>query len=177
MSELETLFSASNPNSDKTLKTKCKAANGPEKVQLIEHRRAYYSEVMLSKVKTPLPELMEHVLNLDELAMNIEQAYQGEPEMLGKCEQFFLELMKVPRSEAKLVVFSYKIQFSAHFTELREKLSIVYLSVEQLVSSVKLRRVMQTILSLGNALNQGTTRAFDFHSSWVVPTTVLIRKK
>ncbi|GJS68329.1 formin-like protein 6 [Tanacetum coccineum] len=30
------------------------------------------------------------------------------------------------------------------------------------MSSVKLRRVMQTILSLGNALNQGTSRAAAF---------------
>ncbi|CAH1432747.1 unnamed protein product [Lactuca virosa] len=129
MSELETLFLASNPNSDKASKAKSKASNEPEKVQLIEHSRAYYCEIMLSKVKIPLPQLMEHVLNLDELAMDVDQVdklikfcptkeemellkgYKGEPEMLGKCEQFFLELMKVPRSEAKLVVFSYKIQF------------------------------------------------------------------
>ncbi|CAI9298303.1 unnamed protein product [Lactuca saligna] len=166
MSELETLFSASNPNSDKASKAKSK----------IDHRRAYNCEIMLSKVKTPFPELMEHVLNLDELAMNVEQVdklikfcptkeemellegYKGEPEMLGKCEQFFLELMKVPRSEAKLVVFSYKIQFSTQVSELRDKLNDVYLSVEQIRSSVKFRRVMQTILSLGNALNHGTAR-------------------
>ncbi|CAH1432752.1 unnamed protein product [Lactuca virosa] len=125
----------------------------------IEHRRAYYCEVMLSKVKTPLPELMEHVLNFDELAMDVDQVdnlikfcptkedmellkgYQGEYEMLGKCELFFFELMKVPRAEAKLTAFSYKLHFST-----------------QLISSIKLRRVMQTIISLGNALNQGTTR-------------------
>nr|KAJ0192897.1 hypothetical protein LSAT_V11C800414600 [Lactuca sativa] len=159
MSELETLLLASNPNSDKASKTKSKASNEPKKVQLIEHSRAYYCESMLSKVKTPLPALMEHVLNLDELAMDVDQVdklikfcptkeemellkgYKGEPEMLGKCEQFFLELMKVPRWGAKLVVFSYMIKFR-----------------EELISSVKLRRVMQTILSLGNALNQGTKR-------------------
>jgi len=32
--------------------------------------------------------------------------------MLGKCEQFFLELMKVPRVEAKLRVFAFRITFS-----------------------------------------------------------------
>ncbi|KAI3771863.1 hypothetical protein L6452_03034 [Arctium lappa] len=158
MSELEHLFSAANPNSDKA-KAKSKAANKPEKVQLIEHRRAYNCEIMLSKVKTPLPELMDYVLALDDSAMDVDQVdnlikfcptkeemelikgYKGEVDKLGKCEQFFLELMRVPRSEAKLRVFSYKLQFST-----------------QIRSSVKLRRVMQTILSLGNALNQGTAR-------------------
>ncbi|CAI9298304.1 unnamed protein product [Lactuca saligna] len=176
MSELETLLLASNPNSDKASKAKSKASSEPEKVQLIEHSRASYCELMLSKVKIPLPDLMEHVLNLDELAMDVDQVdkliklcptkeemellkgYKGEPEMLGKCEQFFLELMKVPCSEAKLVVFSYKIQFREQVSELRDSLNILYLSVEQLISSLKLRRVIQTILSLVNAFNQGTTR-------------------
>ncbi|WVZ53648.1 hypothetical protein U9M48_004558 [Paspalum notatum var. saurae] len=38
--------------------------------------------------------------------------YNGNKEMLGKCEQFFLELMKVPRVEAKLRVFAFRITFS-----------------------------------------------------------------
>ncbi|KAL4571375.1 hypothetical protein LXL04_018133 [Taraxacum kok-saghyz] len=180
MVELETLFLASEkPNSP----------NKPKTVQVIGHRRALSCEIMMSKVKTPLPELMEQVLNLDDSAMDVEQVetlikfcptkeemellnnYKGEHEMLGKCEQFFLELMKVPRAEEKLVVFSYKLQFNEEVSELRHNLEAVYLSVEQasysylslqlcsysIRSSVKLRRVMETILSLGNALNQGTT--------------------
>ncbi|KAI3801728.1 hypothetical protein L1987_29841 [Smallanthus sonchifolius] len=175
MSELENLFSASNPNSDKAPKLKT-AANKPEKISLIEHRRAYNCEIMLSKVKTPLNELMDGVLALDDSEMDLERVdnlikfcptkeemeqikgYKGDKEMLGKCELFFMELMKVPRSEAKLRVFSYKLQFSTQVSDLRKNLNNVFLSVEQVRSSVKLRRVMQTILSLGNALNQGTAR-------------------
>ncbi|GKB84006.1 formin-like protein 6 [Tanacetum coccineum] len=71
--------------------------------------------------------------------------------MLGKCEQFFLELMKVPRSKDKLKVLSYKLQFSTQASDLGKMLNDIR-------SSVKFRRIMQTILSLGNALNQGTAR-------------------
>ncbi|CAH1432737.1 unnamed protein product [Lactuca virosa] len=166
MSELETLFSAS--------KAKSEATNKPEKVQLIDHNRAYNCEILLSKVKTPLPELMEYVLNLDDSAMDVDQVdnlikccptreemeiikgYEGEPKNLGKCEQIFLELMKVPRSEAKLIVYSYKLQFSTQVSDLANSQNDVYLSIEHIRSSVKLRRVMLTILSIGNAFNQGT---------------------
>ncbi|KAJ0569532.1 putative formin, FH2 domain-containing protein [Helianthus annuus] len=169
ISGLENILSASNPNADK-------AANKPEKISLIEHRRAYNCEIMLSKVKTPLNELMDAVLALDEAEMDLERVdnlikfcptkeemeqikgFKGDKELLGKCELFFMELMKVPRSEAKLRVFSYKLQFSTQVSDLSTSLNYVYLSVEQVRSSVKLRRVMQTILSLGNALNQGTAR-------------------
>ncbi|PWA76983.1 hypothetical protein CTI12_AA228360 [Artemisia annua] len=52
-----------------------------------------------------------------------------------------MELMRVPRAESMLRVFSFKLQFNA-----------------QIMSSAKLKTVMQTILSLGNALNHGTRR-------------------
>ncbi|PKI52336.1 hypothetical protein CRG98_027262, partial [Punica granatum] len=60
MSELETLFSASAPASDSSRKPGQRGSNArkPDKVQLIDHRRAYNCEIMLSKVKVPLNELM-----------------------------------------------------------------------------------------------------------------------
>eukprot|EP01018_Ginkgo_biloba_P019007 Gb_27500 [translate_table: standard] len=86
------------------------------------------------------------------------RSISGDKEMLGKCEQFFLELMKVPRVESKLRVFSFKITFSTQVKELRSSLEIINDASREVRESVKLRRIMQTILSLGNALNQGTAR-------------------
>ncbi|KAF5813030.1 putative tensin phosphatase, C2 domain, formin, FH2 domain, protein-tyrosine phosphatase [Helianthus annuus] len=189
ISELENLFSAANPNADKgAAKSKSAAkANKPEKVQLIDHRRAYNCEIMLSKVKIPLHELMDYVLALDESALDADQVenlikfcptkeemetlkgYKGEKDKLGKCEQFFMELMKVPRTEAKLRVFSFKLQFGSQVSDLRKSLNAVNSAVDQanlflcylnlqVRNSCKFKRVMQTILTLGNALNQGTAR-------------------
>lgn len=135
--------------------------------------------------------------------------------------QFFLELMKVPRVESKLRVFSFKIQFHSQVrwlsilsffhmlsvvvvlavmstlilyffqvSDLRNNLNVVNSASEevsyifilrslvsskvfsvrlyllhyfhncayQIRNSAKLKRIMQTILSLGNALNHGTAR-------------------
>ncbi|PIA59825.1 hypothetical protein AQUCO_00400599v1 [Aquilegia coerulea] len=179
MSELESLFSAAVPSSDRGTsgdKSSRRASAGgkTDKVQLIDLRRAYNCEIMLTKVKIPLPDLM---------------GYSGDKGNLGKCEQFFLELMKVPRVESKLRVFSFKIQFRSqvrgcHFhlpvehmflllesiesgpcslflfqiSDLRKNLNTVNSASEEIRNSAKLKRIMQTILSLGNALNQGTAR-------------------
>nr|XP_043629693.1 formin-like protein 13 [Erigeron canadensis] len=176
--ELENLFSAANPNQDKggPKSKSASVANKPEKVQLIEHRRACNCEIMLSKVKIPLNELMDYVLALDESALDVDQvdnlikfcptkeeidllkSYKGEKDKLGKCEQFFMELMKVPRTESKLRVFSFKLQFGSQVSDLRKSLNSVNSAVEEVRSSSKFKRVMQTILTLGNALNQGTAR-------------------
>lgn len=178
MTELENLFAATIPNNGSTGGKSNRRGSGPksEKVNLIDLRRAYNCEIMLTKVKVPLPDLMGSVLALDDSALDVDQVdnlikfcptkeemellknYKGEKEMLGKCEQFFLELMKVPRVESKLRVFSFKIQFRTQVSELRNNLNIVNSVADEIRNSAKLKRVMQTILSLGNALNHGTAR-------------------
>lgn len=180
LSELENLFAASVPNSEKGGaggKSSCRAlGTKSDKVQLIELRRAYNCEIMLTKVKIPLPDLMNSVIALDDSALDVDQVenlikfcptkeemellkgYKGDKDNLGKCEQFFLELMKVPRVESKLRVFAFKIHFNSQVSELRQNLNIVNSASEEIRTSTKLKKIMQTILSLGNALNHGTAR-------------------
>ncbi|XP_021731367.1 formin-like protein 13 isoform X3 [Chenopodium quinoa] len=180
MSELENLFSASVPNSNQgTTIGKSKCGLGTPKsdiVQLVDHRRAYNCEIMLSKVKVPLKELTAYILSLEDSSLDIDQVenlikfcptkedmellkgYKGQVDKLGKCEQLLLELMRVPRVEAKLRVFAFKMQFSNQASDLRKSLNVVNSAADQIRSSMKLKRIMQTVLSLGNALNQGTAR-------------------
>ncbi|CAI9094582.1 OLC1v1030349C6 [Oldenlandia corymbosa var. corymbosa] len=179
MSELESLFSATVSISEHG-RTKCKS-NGAfgsksDKVHLIDFRRAYNCEIMLTKIKIPLPDIMSSVLSLDDSRWDADQVdnlikfcptkeemeliknYKGDIENIGKCEQFLLEMMKVPRTESKLRVFSFKIQFHSRVSDLRCALNLVNSASQEVRNSIKLKRVMQTILSLGNVLNHGTAR-------------------
>nr|XP_016507221.1 PREDICTED: LOW QUALITY PROTEIN: formin-like protein 14 [Nicotiana tabacum] len=178
ITELENLFSVASAT-DGTSKGGARRGSKiskPEKVQLVDLRRAYNCEIMLTKIKIPLPDMLNAVLALDSSALDIDQVenlikfcptkeemetlrnYNGDKEMLGKCEQFFLELMKVPRVESKLRVFSFTITFSNQVTDLRTNLSTINNATREVKESAKLRQIMQTILTLGNALNQGTAR-------------------
>ncbi|CAN6810323.1 unnamed protein product, partial [Brassica oleracea] len=163
VSEIETLFSAIVPKP-------------PEKVQLIDLRRANNTEIMLTKVKMPLPDMMAAVLAMDDTVLDSDQIenlikfcptkeemellknYTGDKAVLGKCEQYFLELMKVPRVESKMRVFSFKIQFGTQITEFKKSLNAVNSACEEVRTSPKLKEIMKKILYLGNTLNQGTAR-------------------
>ncbi|KAJ6837213.1 formin-like protein 6 [Iris pallida] len=178
MSELESLFSAAVPTRGSADKSSGRASlgNKSDKVHLIDLRRANNCEIMLTKVKMPLADLMSSVLTLDDSLLDVDQVdnlikfcptkeemdllkgFGGDKESLGKCEQYFLELMQVPRVESKLRVFSFKIQFRCQVADLSGNLNIVNSSAKEIRNSAKLKRIMQTILSLGNALNQGTAR-------------------
>ncbi|XP_060210118.1 formin-like protein 18 isoform X1 [Lycium barbarum] len=179
MPELVHLFSVQNLDqvgSGRNGNSRTKFGQKTQKVQLIDHRRAYNCEIMLSKVKIPLHDMLTSVLALEDSALDIDQVenlikfcptkeevealkgYKGEKEKLGRCEQFMLELIQVPRIESKLRVFSYVIQFQSQISDLRNNLNIVNSVTDQIRGSSKLKGILQTILYLGNALNQGTAR-------------------
>ncbi|WOL01698.1 hypothetical protein Cni_G10415 [Canna indica] len=177
--ELERLFSAMGPRKDDSSKTerhRKSLGSKPDKVHLIDLRRANNTEIMLSKVKMPLSHLMSAVLAMDHSILDVDQVenlikfcptkeemellrgYSGDNEKLGKCEQYFLELMKIPRVESKLRVFSFKIQFFSQVSDIRTSLNTIDSICDQVRSSVKLKEIMKKILYLGNTLNQGTAR-------------------
>ncbi|CAN1328337.1 Formin-like protein 13 [Linum perenne] len=153
ISELESLFAAAAPNQDRGGKSHTSAPRPKSDI------------VQLGYVLT----LEDSTLDIDQVEnlikfcptkeeMELLKGYTGDKEKLGKCEQFFLELMKVPRVESKLKVFAFKMQFRLQVSDLRKSLNTVNSASEQIRNSTKLKRIMQTILSLGNALNQGTAR-------------------
>ncbi|PKA52513.1 Formin-like protein 5 [Apostasia shenzhenica] len=177
VSELERLFSAvvKKPDSSKS-EGRGKSASKSDKIHLIDLRRANNTEIMLTKIKMPLPDMMSAALALDDSLLDGDQVenlikfcptkeemellknYTGDRENLGKCEQFFLELMKVPRVEAKLRVFCFKIQFNTQTADIRKSLYTVDSACEEIRNSNKLKEIMKKILYLGNTLNQGTAR-------------------
>ncbi|XP_028067158.1 formin-like protein 18 [Camellia sinensis] len=179
VSELETLFSATVPKSNAGGKSGDRlkpAGSKTDKVHLVDLRRANNTEIMLTKVKMPLSDMMAAALAMDESILDADQVenlikfcptkeemdllkgYTGDKEILGKCEQFFLVLMKVPRVESKLRVFLFKIQFNSQISDFKKSLNTVNSSCEEVRNSLELKEIMKKILFLGNTLNQGTAR-------------------
>nr|KYP55785.1 Formin-like protein 20 [Cajanus cajan] len=184
--EIEKLFSANVPKpadlDGKFGGRRKSVGSKTDKIHLIDLRRANNTEIMLTKVKMPLPDMMAAVLAMDDSVLDVDQVenlikfcptkeemellkgYTGDQENLGKCEknlimfQYFLELMKVPRVESKFRVFAFKIQFGTQITEFKKSLKTVNSACEEVRNSFKLKEIMKKILYLGNTLNQGTAR-------------------
>ncbi|XP_062095933.1 formin-like protein 20 isoform X2 [Humulus lupulus] len=153
VSEIESLFSATVPkpadSGGKAGGRRKSTGSKTDKVHLIDLRRENNTEIMLTKVKMPLPDMMAAVLAMDESVLDVDQVenlikfcptkeemellkgYTGDKESLGKCEQYFMELMKVPRVESKLQVFSFKIQFNCQISEFKKSLNTVNSACEE----------------------------------------------
>ncbi|WOG95210.1 hypothetical protein DCAR_0414516 [Daucus carota subsp. sativus] len=177
VSEIETLFSAALPKPKNSKKSDGhNSATKMETVQLIEHRRAYNTEIMLTKIKMGLHDMTDAILTMDDTILDADQVeilikfcptkeeiellnnYTGDKERLGRCEQFFLELMRVPRVESKLRVFLFRIQLNTQISDFKNNLNVVIVVCEEVRNSRKLKEIMSKILFVGNTLNQGTAR-------------------
>ncbi|XP_038895155.1 formin-like protein 20 [Benincasa hispida] len=181
VSELETLFSVIVPkpivdSGGKSGGRRKSVGSKLDKVHLIDLRRANNTEIMLTKVRMPLSDMMAAVLSMDESVLDVDQVenlikfcptkeemellkgYSGDKDKLGKCEQYFLEMMQVPRVESKLRVFSFKIHFSSQIVEFKKCLNTVNSVCQEVKNSCKLKEILKRILCLGNMLNQGTAR-------------------
>ncbi|CAK9148026.1 unnamed protein product [Ilex paraguariensis] len=115
VSELESLFSATVPKSDgaggKSGGRRNSVGSKTDRVHLVDLRRANNTEIMLTKVKMPLSDMMAAALAMDESILDADQVenlikfcptkeemellkgYTGDKENLGKCEQHFLDLL------------------------------------------------------------------------------------
>ncbi|KAI3913845.1 hypothetical protein MKW92_051630 [Papaver armeniacum] len=127
----------------------------PKAPQLIDPNRARNVEIMLKKIKMPLSDMVAAALAMDNSVLDGEQIeilikccptkeeitqlenYNGDKKVLGKCEQVFLELMKVPRLKAKSSVVSFKFKFNDQVSGLKKKLGIVNSAYEEVVSCIR----------------------------------------
>jgi len=88
------------------------------------------------------------------------QAYtdgKGKAENLACAERFLRELTNVPRVSQKLEVLKLAAGFKDELSETRDQIALLRRACEDLRGNEKLKRLLHVILSLGNALNDGTS--------------------
>ena len=102
----------------------------------------------------PLPEEFEAV-----------RAYRraGRPAAaLGRAEQFVTHLLDVPRVEKKLAAMQIKLVFGEAGAELNRKYKTILEAAGLAASSAQLKKLLETVLAVGNTLNSGRRRVRGF---------------
>ncbi|CAI9284847.1 unnamed protein product [Lactuca saligna] len=168
ISELDMLFSKYKDSAQPGYKTP-----KLENLFWVHPDRASSCRIMLQDIKLPIADIINAILALDSSDVNVDQVYDlnefcptneememlsnyaGDKEILGECEQFFLECAKIPRMNSKLQVFAFAITFSRRVNNFRDTLNIIKDVNKEIKESTKLAKIMQIILMLGNKLNAG----------------------
>lgn len=150
-------------------------ATGP--TTLLSHQRSQNVQIMLScfKLKDDHSKAKHAIANADMnflTADHVEallkccptteeeqliKAYSGKANELGCAEHFLQELLCIPRVGDKVRALSLYTTFKEEIADIKEHIDILSAACAELRSNEKLQNLLHIILSLGNALNDGTS--------------------
>ncbi|CDO73783.1 hypothetical protein BN946_scf185015.g111 [Trametes cinnabarina] len=131
--------------------------------------------IMLSRVKLGLSDIRRALLELDDMKLSVDELRAisrqlptseevtrlkdfGDLSKLAKADQYFGQIMTIPRLSQRLECMLYRRKLELEVEEIRPDLDVVHLASRELRSSARFKRVLQAILAVGNALNGSTFR-------------------
>ncbi|KZT71430.1 FH2-domain-containing protein [Daedalea quercina L-15889] len=142
---------------------------------LLDITRANNIAIMLSGIKRELPEIRLALLTLDDSKLSIDDLRAISRQLptaeeiarlrgfddvskLAKADQYFFEIMTIPRLSQRLECMLYRQKLEIEIEEIRPELNIVRNASHELRSSSRFKSVLQAVLAVGNALNGSTFR-------------------
>ena len=74
---------------------------------------------------------------------------------LCPCEKYMVAMMKVPNAAKKFKCMLYQIQFKSRIEETVESIETLMKACDDVKNSIRLRKLMAVILTIGNQINTG----------------------
>eukprot|EP00742_Colponemidia_sp_Colp-10_P008425 GILJ01009125.1.p1 GENE.GILJ01009125.1~~GILJ01009125.1.p1 ORF type:complete len:641 (-),score=83.19 GILJ01009125.1:204-1919(-) len=143
---------------------------------LVDSKRSYMIAISLAKFKMAYVDIKRAIMSMDFSVFSLEQvvsllrmvptaeemqavnSFEGDLLELGETEQFFAEIGSVPRLKTRLQAMLYVLSYTDLVEDLEQRLSIVSLACETIVTSERIKTLFKVILAVGNELNRGTVR-------------------
>lgn len=193
--EFQKLFQAEltpvDTNKSRVVQTKKGAA-----VRVIDSKRANNGGIILARLKMTHDEMADAVDRIDHQALSTEQmqniieylptsderkaleAYMlsggidaaEKFDGLCECEKFMVAMMTVKHAKRKVRALLFKLQFQSCLDSLDADTAIVESACDELINSVRLRKLLGIVLNVGNRLNtagvsgKGKAGAFSLES-------------
>lgn len=174
MDDLEATFAIDNSQS-----TSSQLVASPTRKQavttLLDITRANNIAIMLSRIKLGYPDIRKALLDVDDFKLSVDDLKAiskqlptaeemsrikdfGDVSKLAKADQYFNEIMTIPRLSERIECMLYRRKLELDIEEVRPELDVLRNASQQLRSSKRFKQVLQAILTVGNALNGSTFR-------------------
>ncbi|XP_050972098.1 FH1/FH2 domain-containing protein 1 isoform X3 [Labeo rohita] len=128
-------------------------------IHVIKSAILTFDEFAISK------EGIEKILTMtptDEEKQKIQEAQLANPDVpLGTAEQFLLALSSISGLTARLQLWAFKLNYETLEKEIAEPLFDLKLGMEQLAKNKTFKRILATLLAIGNFLNSSNAKGFE----------------
>ncbi|CAO1622300.1 unnamed protein product [Parajaminaea phylloscopi] len=182
--ELDGLFALSQNNRSPMKGTSTATKTASAKITtLLELNRSQNIAIVLSRIKMTLPQIraalvevkssrltLDHLKALKQCVPTPEEAeavsaFSGNISTLSKADQLIRELQGIPRLQQRISAMLFMRKFELDLEELKPDLKTLKEATTELKRCDKLKRILSTVLTIGNALNASTFRgsARGFH--------------
>ncbi|KAL0082837.1 hypothetical protein J3Q64DRAFT_1679868 [Phycomyces blakesleeanus] len=138
---------------------------------------------MLARIKWSYPDIRDAIWNIDDHRLSVDnlmairqyiptkeeietiKEYEGDVEMLGNAERYFRSIMYIPRLADRVSCMIFRRRFKHELEEIIPRLDTLQYAISELRDSIRFKRVLKTVLAIGNHLNSQTIRgnAYGFH--------------
>eukprot|EP00605_Chrysophyceae_sp_TOSAG23-4_P001034 GSChrysophyteH1.ASY1.ANO1.1137.1 assembled CDS len=159
---------------------KAKAIPKKQTVYLVDMKKGQNIAISLARIKVSFLEIREHLDSLDDSPFSPEQlasmeealpsaeeistlqSYQGDHALLGQAEKFMLEMSQCKSASQSLACLRFKHFFGGKLAEISASIAIVQEACDKVKSSVRLKKVLKTVLQVGNQMNGNGSAAGGF---------------
>ncbi|KAJ6234457.1 protein diaphanous [Anaeramoeba flamelloides] len=147
-----------------------------EVIRLVDPKKFSNLELILPSFRLTYEEIKNAIFSLDERILSEQRIrtlekylpdnneinqlnnFDGDKELLGDCEKFYLELIKIPRLQQRIKLFIFKLSFKEIVTDLQPSLKKLLQATQQIKTNKDFKKFLQFVLKFGNYLNGGTNR-------------------
>ncbi|KAG2223934.1 hypothetical protein INT45_009386 [Circinella minor] len=131
---------------------------------------------MLARIKLTYPEIRDAIWNIDDNKLTVDnlmairqyiptkeeieivKEFNGDVENLGNAERYFRSVMYIPRLADRVSCMIFRRRFKQELNEILAQLDVLQYAICELRESVRFKKVLRTVLAIGNYLNGHTIR-------------------
>jgi hypothetical protein len=148
----------------------------PKEITILDTKVQQNVGIALVKYRMSSHEIRKAIIRMDEKKLDLEKLnslralaptpdditalkeYDGDYEILGRVEKFFLQIIDIPRYTQRLDCFIFQRKFQLLISESYCQHDILNRAIEQVENSDSLKKILEIVLALGNYINGGTPR-------------------
>jgi hypothetical protein len=152
-------------------------ARGPKTASLIDAKRAQNAAISLARIKFTYEQLHEKVLSLDDEKLSVEQllslreylpthgeaqalrAHKGDTAAWGPAERYMHAMLDLSQAASRIGCMIYKQQFPSLVHSCKAQLAQLEMACEDVKNCARLKKVLKTILKVGNQMDGGASHA------------------
>ena len=156
------------------------------KIHLINPTRARNMEIMLRGLRLKSEKICKALLTMDSSTVSVDmlgqihlwlpkpeeqdllRSYDGNLDSLGNAEKYIHNLLNIPRLKTRIDAMIFYRRFNGEIQEIIPDLKTALIACSQIRTSPKLKKLLQSVLVIGNYLNgtsfRGDARGFKLES-------------